>query len=249
MASYDRGFYYSGGPQQEAEARLLHIVENRLGSGIVTGCPGSGKSLLLQRTIRGIHQGRHVVSIDLVRADTKQLLWKMAAALQLGPLHSDSELVLWTSIAECLLGRCLSSLHTVVVFDHLERADRGSLWLVEKIAGLHHVRPTWLTVLGASRRSDLPIVGTMCDLRVELSGIHREEVTDWIEGYLQSIGCGDRRVTGDACDVLFAHSAGIPGRLNRLIELSALAAASDGRMDVTAEIVRGVVAEFSPAVA
>ena len=94
---------YESPQHEEALARLYYLVEQRRHCGLLIGVGGTGKSLLLSILANQVRRTqRQSVEIDLLGMTGGELLWQVAAQLNLSPRESDPPSSLWRAVRDQL---------------------------------------------------------------------------------------------------------------------------------------------------
>lgn len=219
-------------PHEEALARLSYLVEHRRRFGLMLGPAGTGKSLVLRAAAREAKRlGREVATIDLFGIDSHDLLWQMAIALRLGPTARWSHPALWRAVMDHWHALHWAGLPSVLLFDHLERAEADCLSLIERLLHLDIANDGGLTILAAAREGlDECLFGELpeqSELRIELPCLSRREAEAFLRELLDKASHGRGFFSSDASETLFDLSDGVPREIVRLCRLALAAAERD----------------------
>ncbi|MBC7816282.1 MAG: AAA family ATPase [Planctomycetaceae bacterium] len=219
-------------PHEEALARLGYLVEHRRRFGLMLGPAGTGKSLVLSAAAREAKRlGREVATIDLFGIDSHDLLWQLAIALRLGPTERWSHAALWRAVCDHWHALHSARLPSVLLFDHLERAEVDCLSMIERLLHLDVANDGCLTILAAAREGfdecSLGELAEQSELRIELPGLSQRETETFIRELLDKSG-GHREIfRRDALVTLFDLSGGVPREVVHLCRLALAAAERD----------------------
>ncbi|MEX2288315.1 MAG: AAA family ATPase [Planctomycetaceae bacterium] len=251
-ASADSGGFYDGAMHHEALSRLMFLVEDHGRCGVLTGPSGTGKTQLLRLAARQVRRTqRFMTAVDLRGLSQNQLLWSLAAALQLGPRDGELAQRLWRMLEDYLRGSRHSGLPRVFVFDHLDRAAADCAHVIEWLLHLDDGPSCRTTVLIAGRAFDGPATShlqAISALRIEIAALGQEETAEYVRALFSSAG-GDADVfTDEALDLVFAKTRGVPRDINRLCDLSLLAAMGANCPNVDSEAVNVAGRELPAAV-
>lgn len=227
-------------PHEEALARLEYLVEQRRRFGLMLGPAGTGKSLILRAAAREVKRlGREVVIVDLFGIDSHDLLWQLAIGLRLGPTERWSHASLWRAVCDHWHALHSARLPSVLLFDHLERAEVDCLGMIERLLHLDVTNDGGLTILAAAREGleecSLGELAEQSELRIELPCLSQRETESFIRELLDKSG-GHREIfRRDALVTLFDLSGGVPREIVRLCQLALAAAERDvlDRVDST----------------
>ena len=240
-------WYHDSQVHEEALARLFFLVEQSRRCGILIGSPGTGKSFLLNLLVRQISRTqRQVATVDLLGLDCEEMLVQLIAGLRMGEPRGDSLLALWRQMEDFLKGTSACRVQTVLVLDHLERASADTVRGVERLLHVGGGTSEFTSVVIATRSLDLPtgktLLHELADLRIQLSTLDRQETGNYVEQLMYRAGRRDGVFDERAIDALYEQSLGIPRDINRLCDLSLLAAmgaeqtAVDDRIIVAASL-------------
>ncbi len=251
-STVDMRWFFEGPTHEEALARLLFLLEQRRRFGLLVGRTGTGKSLLLSVAAKTVRPAQcEVAVVDLACLSADEMLWELAAALQLSPRDSDGPRRLWRKLEDELEGRRISHMQTLLAFDHLDRASPSCAVVIERLVHLSMRATPWTTILVAVEDrglSDLsPNLLELVDLRVDLPELDADESRRYVEGLLHRAGGRRAIFENRALDRLHELSGGNPGRLNDFCDLSLLAAMSSGSTSVSEAVVTAVSAGHTPA--
>lgn len=234
---------------EEALARLSFLAEQRRPFGFLLGEEGTGKSLLLAVLADEVRDRQQPAAvIDLLGLNADEMLWQVAVTLDLAPADAAGSRTLWRSISDHLSAMQQARVPTVLIFDHLERAGSGCLSALERLLHLQATCDCWTTFLVSARNADaFRFAGLMSEfssLRVELPPLDAAETDRYVTARLNAAGCVEHPFDRSASAEIFRQTGGVPRAINRLCELSLLAAIGSGRERVDAAIVRHVAAEL-----
>jgi type II secretory pathway predicted ATPase ExeA len=222
-------WYHDSQVHEEALARLFFLVEQARRCGLLVGPAGTGKSFLLNLLHRQIARTqRHVAFVDLLGLGCEEMLEQLATGLKLGDRASRSRNALWRDVEDSLKGSHACRVQTVLILDHLERAPAETVRAVERILHVGGATGDYTSVVVTTRTLELSSgptsLGEMADLRIILSTLDRQQTGHYVEQLLFRAGCRETIFDEAALDALYEQSLGIPRNINRLCDLSLLAA-------------------------
>ncbi len=237
-------WFHESPVHEEALARLFYLIEEQRGLGLVMGESGTGKSLLLKVLGSQVRRTRrHFASVDLLGLDGHEMLWQVAAALQLAPDESATRWSLWRAVADHVEALRLSRSQLVFAFDHLERADASCHQLLERLLNLGRSGKgvTFVAAIRSAEFSKLArLLGEQADLRVELTPLQLDETDEFIHDLIQKAGCDRNVFSGDAVIRIHAVSQGNPRLICRICELAMVAAMAGEHGSITDDLVDSV---------
>ncbi len=248
--SHDIRHFHESEVHEEALSRLLYLIEERRRCGLLSGGPGTGKSLLLKIVDDQVRRSqRQSVMLNLPGLTGEEVPRRLAQALGIFPLPSDTYEA-WTAIEDHLLSMLAFEHQAVVIFDGLERAGRGGLEAVERLVQLADNVAGGLTVILATRSERLPAgaarVAEHIDLRADLVPLDATQTADYVTDILGQCGRTDLTFTPEAFRKLAELSGGIPRAIDRLADLSMLAAMGEDMPYVDESIIEQVAIELQP---
>lgn len=238
-------WFHESPVHDEALARLFYLIEQRRGFGLLSGSPGTGKSLTLKYLSEQIRRSqRQVASVDTLGMDGHELLWQLAVSLGLTPRETESRWNLWRRVTDHTKARQLARLQTVFLFDHLERADTTCHAMIERLFSAAASAGPLTTFIASVRSSDVAglqsFLSDLSDLRVELTSLQISETESMIRSQLSRAGCPHEAFSNEAVIRIHSHSRGIPRLISRLCELSLIAAMAEDSHEVDADLVDSV---------
>jgi len=244
----DPKWFHPSPGHEEALARLLFLVECQRRFGILLGESGTGKTLLMKVLLHELppHRcpGKYV---DCYGLEPAELLSELADALELPPMGKLTLRQSFGRVNDALQALHLTRQRLVVCFDHLERASDETLAALQRLIHTGADRFSSVTFLVACQSRDVgriaPLVEQHAELRVELPRLNLEETVWYVSDLLQKAGWSDQAFDLQAIEAIYAKSRGLPREINRLCELSLLAAMSEHRERIGLDVVEAASAE------
>jgi hypothetical protein len=140
---------------------------------------------------------------------------------------------------------------TVLLFDQFERADAECCRVLEHLWHMSAGLRGGLTLVVASRPDSPHVVelADMAELRIDLHALDRAETGAYVRHILRQAGVERDLFARDAHEALYLNSQGIPRAINRLCDLSLLAAMGEGLRTVDQTTVAQSARELVQAVA
>jgi type II secretory pathway predicted ATPase ExeA len=244
----DLGYFYRGAAQEEALERMASTVRDGLSLGLVTGPPGSGKTVVSQLLLRRL-EGSATLPV------------LVAAAPETGPTALLREILRESGAAalpatrrgllEALQGRMLelrrAGRRLVILIDEAQFLRSESLHLLRTLSNLETPREKLCTCLLFAeerfrRRLEHPIhrsLATRMYHRARLRTLEAEEVAQYVRFRVMVAG-GDPGVFGeDALAAIAAVSGGVCREVSRLAYLALEAGWRRGRDAVGPDLVEG----------
>lgn len=233
----DPRFLFQARGHAEAFAKLLYVVENRLGGALLAGEPGVGKSLVARAMAAGLKPDRFQVGVAYApEMSGKDLLLSVLVALgeTAVPRRADelNAQAVSDALERRLAGAEQAGRHPVVILDDADLmagadALRMCRYLMSRTNG-ERFRMTLLLVgnLDLVRRisseTDRALESHLA-VKARLKALSREEAQAYILHRLQVAGSKRGLFTEQAAARICEASGGVPAQINRLCDLSLLA--------------------------
>lgn len=241
FAGSEAPLFYRGESQNEAQARLRFVAEERRHA-VLAGPRGVGKSLLLTHFAGGwLRQGRQAAYVSAVGATPRELLWRIAAGLSLSPRRDADAQGLFRLLEDVAAASRGWPQPAIVLLDDADQAGADVRTLVYRLTSLGAAAGTRLTLLLAAAPANCSRLGDdlldVLDLRIDLDPWSESDVAGYVHHALIEAG-GDRPVFDDeALAALYALTDGIPRQVNRLADHALLGAAAEGNDMVDAAMI------------
>jgi len=247
----DPAFFYQSPSHEEALARLHFLVEEHRCLGIVTGQPGSGKSLLLEVLAAQLRRsGRAVARTSLLGMRTTEMLWRLAAGLGCNPDRSATIGSLWQTLSDRLIEHRYERRDTALLLDDADRADHDLLAQVVRLVHLGTATQSRLTVVLVARPSRINRLGSdlleLAELRIDVEPWDQSETEQYVHSSLARAGSTSAVFADEALARLQQLTHGVPRRVNQLADLALIAGAGADLRQIDAEVVQSVYEELSP---
>src|SRR3954451_18604199 len=223
-ATPDSVCFYPATSHERALARLQEALDTQQGLALLTGEPGTGKTLLAQCLLERL--GPETVSAFLTNSHFRDRSALFQAVLyDLGlPYDGASEQELRLRMTDLILKNHQAGKRFVVLIDE---AQHLSCDLLEELRLLGNLeagdgkalqvillsQPRLLDVL---KRPELAALNQRLSMRLKLEGLGVEEAADYLLHHLRRAGGRPERIlTEDALALLAKHTRGIPRLLNQ----------------------------------
>lgn len=248
----DARLFYSSAGHSRAYAHLAYGLAQREGFVVITGEVGAGKTTLVERLCAQLDPASFLVSRimttqvsgdDLLRlvADSfavsgdghkAHVLRNLIAALRSAGAGSQRRLL----IVDEAQGLTPAALEELRMLSNVAEDGRALLQVI--LLGQPQLRRTMAS-------PDLDQLRQRVLASYHLGGLSREETHAYVEHRLRAVGWDGRPVwQPEALDLVHAHSAGIPRRINRLCSRVLLAGALEQIWELSAEMVQATVLEL-----
>lgn len=247
----DLSCYYAASSHEQALARLLAGLADGEGFLLLTGEPGTGKTLLCHSLLDRL--GRDVSPAFLTHTHLRDRAGLLQALLHdLGlPHEGRGEADMRLALVDHLLGRYREGKRTVIVVDeahHLNVEQLEELRLLGNLEG--PVGKAVQVILAAQPALEttltLPALTALRQrlaVRVRLDPLPLDESADYLLHHLRTAGGRPEQLLGDeSLELLARHSGGVPRLLNQSAHLALRLAAENQSSEVDVEVVLAALA-------
>lgn len=244
----DPRFLYHAPQHEESLSRLLYVVREGKGAGMLSGVYGCGKTLLSRTLLNELENAVYRVAlVTNPRLDDVELLRMIAhrlGATQLPERKTDVLLLLERIFEENMReGR-----KTVVVVDEAHAIDDPAIFEELRLLLNFQSEDRFLvTLLLIGQPELLPKVEANKQLaqrlaiRTHLQGLSAPEVRAYIEHRLAVAGATRPIFTPEAAQLIYERSGGIPRRINHICDVSLLTGFGKALPAIGPEVVRDAV--------
>ncbi len=243
---------YASAAAREAEARYCYLLELR-GIGLVTGEPGSGKTIIARKVFTSLHPGLYRVCYVPNTTGNVMDLYK-TIAWDLGLPAERNRAGLYRSIRTEITRLCLEAkVRPVLVVDeaqHLRNDVLEDLRLLTNYE-MDSKNRLCLVLIGQAelrRRLALSVHEPLAQrivLRHHITGLTREELPQYLAHLLRLAGIEVPLFEPPAIEAIYQATQGLPRKVNLLAHHTLNAAALARAKIATAEHVRAALPEVT----
>jgi len=249
----DPRFLYYSPQHEEGLSRLLYVVEQRKGAGMLTGVFGCGKTVLARALFNALNRNvyqiafinnPHLKSVEFLRAIARQL-----GAENLPDRLSEMSADYFTEVINnILLNNAKDGKETVVIIDEAHVIDDVEVFEELRMLLNFQVENRFLLTLLLMGQPELKerihknkqLVQRIA-MGYYLEPFNKEEVSKYIAHRLEVAGGNKGIFTEDAIDLICVNSGGIPRRINQVCDMSLVTGFGKRADKISAEIVKEAV--------
>ncbi|OIN97945.1 hypothetical protein AUJ66_01885 [Candidatus Desantisbacteria bacterium CG1_02_38_46] len=223
----DPRFLYNSNQHEEALSRLLYVIRERKGAGMLTGVFGCGKTLIAKTILAEL--GRDIYRVSLVtnpRLNDVELLRMIGYQLGGEVLQTTKSDVL-ISLENVLLNNIRDGKNTVVIIDEAHSIENREVFEeIRLLLNFQHEDKFLLTVLLLGQpelREKIDAnkqLSQRIALKYHLQGLSKEEAGFYIEHRIKVAGGKKDIFKQEAKELIFENSAGIPRRINQICDMA-----------------------------
>lgn len=249
----DPRFLYYSPQHEEGLSRLLYVVEQRKGAGMLTGVFGCGKTVLAHALFSTLNKNvyqvafinnPHLKSVELLRAIARQL-----GAENLPEKLTEMSTDHFTEVINnILLNNSKDGKETLVIVDEAHVIDDAGVFEELRLLLNFQVENRFLLTLLLMGQPELKervhknkqLVQRIA-MGYHLEPLGQEEISRYIAHRLEVAGSHKDIFTQDAIELIFTNSGGIPRRINQICDMSLVTGFSKKQDKIDGEIVNEAV--------
>lgn len=252
----DPRFFYSSPQHDEALARLLYAVHQKVGAAMLTGTFGCGKTLLGETLLRALVGEKYKIAfIKNPKLDYIELLVAIVQELGGGKNlpSKKSDLVttfVLNELKEILMNNARDGSETIIIIDEAHiMEDPSVLEGLRLLLNFQNNDQFLLTLLLLGQPelkahvSQFKPLSQRISVKCHLDHLTAEEIRHYIDRRLQTAGRTEPIFTDEAIQSIFEHTGGIPRKINTVCDLCLLSGFDKKATSIDRPIVQDVIRE------
>ncbi|MFC1496596.1 ExeA family protein [Candidatus Margulisiibacteriota bacterium] len=251
--SPDPDFLFASKKHEEALLRMLYLVREQKGAGVITGEVGAGKTLLSRVLLQELAEDEkyHTAIILNPKLSAEELTKEIIYQLGEEPPPGAGKSALLRLLNDILYKNKKWNKTTVIIIDEAQAIeDKDSFEELRLLLNFQLNDGFLLTLilLGQPELRDkireLPQLKQRLSLNYHLNGLEIDETEKYISYRMNVAGAGRNHFLPEAISLVHTYSKGIPRRINNLCDLALLTGFGSGAAAVNQKIIHAVARDL-----
>ena len=248
----DPRFFFKSKQHEEGLNRMLYIIREGKGAGMLTGVYGCGKTLLSREIMRELEQDVYKLAlITNPRLDDVEMLRMIMYGLAGSepPVRKADVLI---GLERILKNNAADGKKTIVLIDEAHVIeDKNIFEELRLLLNFQEADKFLLTLLLLGQPElrekveNIKQLNQRIAMRFHLDALTREETSAYINHRLSIAGAKKSLFSSEALQVVFERSGGIPRRINQVCDSALLTGYGKDANIIDAEIVKEAIQSLS----
>ncbi|GEM_PF-507545 len=223
----DPRFLYNSNQHYQAFAKLMYVITERKGAGMLTGSFGCGKTVIgraiLKELDKNNYRSAYVTNPQLTEMELLKVIAYHLGIISIEPFKSN----ILKAIEELLMNTHRDGKHTVVFIDEAHVID--DLKVFEELRMLLNLQADYnflltLILIGQpellQKIENIKQLDQRIAMKCQLTSLSKEDTSEYIIHRLNIVSRREPIFTPEAVDFIYQQSAGIPRRINYICDTS-----------------------------
>lgn len=249
----DPKFFYNSSQHEEALARMLYVIRESKGAGLLTGVYGCGKTLIARSIFKELEQDIYKIAIITnPRLDDIEMLRMIAYGLGTGSEVPTRKADVLIRLETILKNNILDGKKTVVIIDEAHAIEKKEIFEEIRLLLNFQLDNKFLLTLLLfgqpelkEKIEEIKQLNQRIVMKYHLTPLNREDVENYIYHRLSVVGLKEKIFSSEAIDIIFERSGGIPRRVNQICDTLLLAAFGAKKLTIDKELVKETIQSFS----
>ncbi|MBB4659789.1 ExeA family protein [Parvularcula dongshanensis] len=252
--STDVGFYYESDPHRRAMAHLRYGLRQGEGFVVITGEPGVGKTIVVERLLMDLDETETMAGTLLPDAVSAEALpVQVLAAFDRQPIEGADPM---RSLHDFLRDERERGRKASLLVDEAQRLDDDALEALRLVSNLSHDGEALLqlcligqtSLRSALYRAEMEQFRQRVVASYHLPALSAADTEAYIRHRLRIAGwTGEDVFTPEAAGSIYRETKGVPQRINAVCSQVLMKLALDGKSQATAEDVHAALSDAEPA--
>ncbi len=247
----DPKFFYNSPQHEEALARMLYVIREGKGAGLLTGVYGCGKTLLSRSLLKELERDVYKVAIitnpNLDDIEMLRMIVYSLSGIE-APVRKTDILV---KLENILKNNLMDGKKSVIIIDEAHVIESHEIF--EEIRLLLNFQSEdrfLLTILLLGQPElkekieNIKQLNQRILMKYYLNPLNREETAGYIEHRLNIAGAKKNMFEPEAIDLIYERSGGIPRRINQICDISLLVGYGKSVNTISKELVKESIESF-----
>lgn len=248
----DLEFYYPARQYERASAYMNYAILNAEGAVMLTGAPGTGKTLLIKRLLSQLDDAFVIAHLFQTQLDDVEILRSILVEFGQKPFSAQKAELL-DMLNGFLIETHINSQRPVIIIDDAHNLDVRALEELRMLLGLEtdKVKIPQIVLVGSPALKDklkVPELGSLdayAHLRKSLEPLDFDETADYIRFRLEvaSVPRGELFLE-DAIRLIHQASRGVPRKINALCDTALMCGFADEKKQIDANLILSAISEL-----
>lgn len=243
----DPEFFYLSKTHEEGLTRLIYAVERRKGCALLSGDPGTGKTILSKVFLQRISGRRfNVAMISNPCLDTTEFLQDVLYKLDFKDVPNSKVQILQV-LNKRLIENMNDDRETVLVIDEAQLLTEGTMEEIRLLLNFQLSNRFLLTIFLMGQPEMIEKIKRIKQLeqriaiRYYLRPFNHEETAKYILFREKKAGGMKNVFSRQSIDLVFKHSNGVPRMINNLCDLALLVGSGAKKEMITSDLIKEIL--------